>query len=190
MFIELLPRNPERAERLLADFQAHLKQAGEFYLTPGMRGQRPQVQHSWRGVRAGRPSHVLVSVGRIWLTKAKPYCGNHPGECPVGTHKPMSRMPEWDDMVRFNNGLNAFLDGWLAPGETANVWSKPHDWAIPGTGNLFYIRKNNVARVRYEWNESCTPGSKCWEQHRKRGYAEGRGGRHWDFGSPSQFEVT
>jgi hypothetical protein len=78
---------------------------------------------------------------------------------------------EWEDRVAFNIFVNAFLDGWLAKGETAEVWTHPGEPVIRGTNNRgtkrFWIRQDNVPRKRYDWQDGQP--------------------RRWDYGSPSQF---
>lgn len=183
MFIEIkgnrpgdLPHNLLRAQEFIGAFQKVLEAEQDFYLIHGQRGTPAvSVQQTFRG--AGRNPvgpRTLIRLGGILLRKAKPYCGNHPGQCPVDAPRPNSRYLEWDDYIRFNNRLNRFLDDFLQEGETAEAWSTPRDLPIPGTGKReFWIRRNNRARQRWDWEES------------RRGKQLIR---LWNFGSPDQFD--
>lgn len=102
--------------------------------------------------RAGlRVSGDSILVKPVRLVKAKPYCGNHPGECQVplfgGPHKnPRATYLEWDDWVRFHGVVNRVLNRFRIE---ADVWSTPHD--VKGK---MWIRKGLKARKRYEWEET------------------------------------
>lgn len=171
MWIHISGCDTNRLYRCLSDFKAHLAEGGQYKLATGMKGTMPGIYEQGR--------QTLISTARVLLTKPKLYCGNHPGECLVGAPKRNTCFLEWDDHVVFNHLMNAFLDKWLAPGETAEVWSCPPEVPIPGTnegrGNSkkFWVRRDNVPRKRYDWEE---------------GIYQGRELRLWDFGSPSQFE--
>lgn len=83
---------------------------------------------------------------KIRLNKAKPYCGNHPGEClnPF-VKKPVATYLEWDDWVAFHSLVNKVLNKFKV---YANVWTLPFD--VKGK---MWIRKGLTARKRYEFNE-------------------------------------
>lgn len=110
----------------------------------------------------------------VRLRAAKPYCGQHPGECvagPFGFQRPKrtSRYLEWDDWVEFNNLINDVLD---ARGVEADTWSVPQEPLDKGK-NMYVRRRLLGRRLRYEWTE---------EQGRF-----GRPARIWNHGDDSQF---
>jgi hypothetical protein len=115
---------------------------------------------------------------KVRLQKAKPYCGNHPGECQ--THpilgervKRSGSWLEWDDWVAFNDLVNDVLDGLRA---CAEVWSVPPEKL--DKGKKFHIRRGRARRVKWDWEEQPSP-SGSWQALRV-----------WNHGSPDQFEET
>lgn len=115
----------------------------------------------------GNPT-ILVKPVR--LLKAKPYCGNHPGECQInpflGPQKKKSMtLLEWDDWVKFHDLVNRCLNRFKV---NANVWSNPAD--IQGR---MWIRKGLTARIHYDWYE--------------KPVAYGNPIRVWNPGSDDQF---
>ena len=96
----------------------------------------------------GLPS---IHIKPIRLMKAKPYCGQHPGECVVNPFmgpqkKPRATYLEWDDWIAFHELVNRALNRLKAD---ANVWSNPQD--IKGK---MWIRKGMKARIHYDWTET------------------------------------
>lgn len=132
---------------------------------------------SVRAKKNGAKPRQLVVLHRIRLTKNKPYCGQHPGECVIGIigilgarPKPALRCLEWGDWVRFNELINDVLD---KMGACAEVWSRPRELPIRGqSSNKFWIRKENRRRRRWDWESE-------WNGMREI--------RRWDMGSESQF---
>jgi hypothetical protein len=113
-------------------------------------------------------SRNCMRISRVRLAKAKPYCGNHPGECEiipgiVQVKKVMSYL-EWDDWVAFHNLVNTSLNKYKCD---ADVWSNPQD--VQGK---MWIRKGIHMRKRYDWDEK---------------YNYGRTIREWNTGTPDQF---
>jgi hypothetical protein len=113
---------------------------------------------------------------KVRLQKAKPYCGQHPGECqagPFGFERPKrsGSWLEWDDWVAFNDLVNDVLDGLRA---CAEVWSVPPE--IMDKGKKFHIRRGRARRVRWDWTEEHRGGL-------------GRPVRVWNHGSPDQFQA-
>ena len=93
--------------------------------------------------------HCII-VKPVRLRKAKPYCGNHPGECFVSPifgprKKPNATWLEWDDWVKFHALVNALLNRLHCH---ANVWSTPQD--VQGK---MWIRKDMNPRIRWDWAE-------------------------------------
>jgi hypothetical protein len=130
------------------------------------------------GVRAqerGDATRLLVRLRKIRLTKGKPYCGQHPGECVIGIlgarPKPVLRCLEWGDWIAFNDLVNDVLDAMKVHAE---VWSHPGEPPMRGHGGKrFWIRKAGRRRVLWEWEEE------------SRGL--GQPIRRWNMGSDSQF---
>ena len=112
------------------------------------------LHSTFRGTnRRGRQTEPAfkAELRVIRLAEAKPYCGQHPGECEFPNRKkPRARFLEWDDWVRFNGLVNDVLD---CVGKTteiaADVWSKPTDAA-----GRFWIRRLNKRRTRYDYTET------------------------------------
>ena len=93
----------------------------------------------------GMPS---IHVQRVRLTKAKPYCGQHPGECVIKPHlrlqkKKVGKWLEWDDWVKFHAFVNRVLNRFKTH---ADVWSNPQD--IRGK---MWVRKGLKPRIKWEW---------------------------------------
>lgn len=111
-----------------------------------------------------RRGQMIIVVRTVRLVKAKPYCGNHPGECVVNPYlgvqkkKVMTHL-EWDDWVRFHAMVNRVLNRFRVD---ADVWSEPHD--VKGK---MWIRRGRVARKRYDYSEEYVGGSvplRIWNQ--------------------------
>ena len=116
----------------------------------------------------GRP---CIKVKPVRLIKAKPYCGNHPGECVVNPFvgvrkKPNATYLEWDDWVKFHGLVNRVLNRFRC---NADVWSTPTD-----VRGKMWIRKGRLSRVKWDWEEK-------WETGRFVPT------RIWNQGTPDQF---
>lgn len=110
-----------------------------------------------------------IVVKPVRLVKAKPYCGNHPGECEVtGRKKPNSTYLEWNDWIKFHNIINRSLNRFRVD---ADVWSNPQD-----VSGKMWIRKGIKPRVKWDWEEKLTYGSMFR-----------RVIRIWNQGTPDQF---
>lgn len=116
------------------------------------------------------PDGEEIGVQKVRLTVAKPYCGQHPGECVLGGPKRKARFLEWEDWVAFHALVNDVLDAWKVG---ADVWSTPLD--ALDKGRKMWIRRGTARRVRYEWEEG--PGR------------FGGRVRIWNHGTPDQFEA-
>lgn len=152
--IQILEAGEKKQTLLLAALQAKLVKDGKYNakLVIGMAGKFP-----------------AIICKTVRLAKAKPYCGNHPGECEVipGFATPKKKVMtylEWDDWVKFHALVNGVLDRLRI---RADVWSNPQD--VPGK---MWIRKGMNARVRWDWTEN------------HNGF---RTIRIWNQGSPDQF---
>lgn len=110
--------------------------------------------------------HQIIVVKPVRLINNKPYCGNHPGECPVSS-KPKPRMSflEWEDWVQFHGLVNRVLNRFRV---NADVWSTPMD-----VRGKMWIRKGRQARLRYDWTEASD--------------SSGFIARYWNQGTPDQF---
>lgn len=158
------------AERFIARLTSRLGKNNRFkvgrILSPELEALRPKALK-----RGGKP-RMLVRLQNILLGKSKPYCGQHPGPCPVD-NRPKSKNTylEWDDWVAFNNLVNGVLDKMKTEAE---VWSNPRgEAALHGQSNkTLWIRKDGKRRVRWDWEED---------------WIAGREIRRWDMGSESQF---
>jgi hypothetical protein len=116
------------------------------------------------GSREGsRKNGYGFTLMRVRLTEPKPYCGQHPGECAVGTKKKNMTYLEWDDWVAFHALVNRALLG-----IDADVWSMPLD--IKG---YMWLRKGRRVRVRYDYDEKFN--------------TMGRAVRTWNPGTDDQF---
>jgi hypothetical protein len=113
-----------------------------------------------------------VTVRPVRLFEAKPYCGQHPGECLLDRKRPSSRLLEWDDWVEFHGLVNDVLD---AAHIKADVWSNP---AEPlSSGKKMWIRRDNKRRVRFDYDVDTRPGRMFQD-------------RIWNAGTPDQFEES
>jgi hypothetical protein len=130
---------------------------GRFMIPPdphgrGGRGQGTCIEEKYNGLPRNSPlPRFQIEMRGIRLAEAKPYCGNHPGECVVPLFggprkKPKARWLEWDDWVAFHALVNAFLDQEKVE---ADVWTKPQD-----AKGKFWIRRNNKPRTRFDWTET------------------------------------
>jgi len=170
--IQFFAKGNEKRSKFLQVFQDRLHKDGRFKCELEMRmvsttkADRLQLTASL-GTDAFKMYELPgILIRKIRLTKKKPYCGNHPGECPVSDKpKPNSTRLEWDDWVEFNNLINRTLNRFRAE---ANMWSLPHD--IRGR---MWMRKGILARKRYDWDEQT-------DQF-------GRTIRIWNPGTESQF---
>ena len=114
-----------------------------------------------------------IRVKPVRLKVAKPYCGNHPGECQVSpftgpTKKPNAKWLEWNDWVQFHKLINAVLNRLRVD---ADVWSNPAD-----VRGKMWIRKGRFPRVRWDWTETHT--------------SYGRPIRTWNQGTEDQFKQS
>jgi hypothetical protein len=110
----------------------------------------------YRGARKGsrKEGHAFV-LRTVRLTEAKPYCGQHPGECLVNpligpTKKMKAKYLEWDDWVQLHALVNDVLDELDID---ADVWSEPND--VKGK---MWIRKGMRRRVRYDYEDDYSGG--------------------------------
>lgn len=111
-----------------------------------------------------------IRISKVRLTQKKPYCGNHPGPCPAdGKPKPNSTLLEWEDWVAFHALVNRTLNRFRT---RANVFTLPYD--VKGR---MWIRKNDKARVRWDYEEQARPGFMVPL-------------RIWNQGTPDQFEAA
>jgi len=123
---------------------------------------------------SGGIQYPTIEIKPVRLVKAKPYCGNHPGSCPVSDKpKPKSRHLEWDDWVKFHNLVNRVLNRFHAD---ADVWSNPQD-----VRGKMWIRKGKKARVKWDWTETYLPNPFGFPQELVRPI------RVWNTGTPDQF---
>lgn len=99
-------------------------------------------------------SDGVINLGKVRLKEAKPYCGQHPGECFLGATR-RGRWLEWDDWVEFHALVNDVLDELKIP---ADVTTRPMETVdcVRGLKGLFWIRKGERRRLRYEWREDWT----------------------------------
>jgi hypothetical protein len=164
--IQFLKGGIEKRDRVLADLNARLAKDGRFRCTFTL-GEVKTTRQDRTNIAGLYRAYSLPSilVGNVRLTEKKPYCGNHPGECPVGSPKPNSTRLEWDDWVTFHGLVNRSLNKFKAD---ANVWSLPYD--VKGR---MWIRRGRQARLRYDWTETTDGFS--------------RNIRIWNQGTPDQF---
>jgi len=98
-----------------------------------------------RGSVEGFPA---IFVKPVRLRQAKPYCGQHAGECQINPftkeppRKPNAKYLEFADWVEFHGVVNAVLNRLRVH---ADVWSTPTE-----TRGKMWIRKDTRARVRYD----------------------------------------
>lgn len=151
--IQFLLGGEVKRAKVLNYLQQRLAKDGRFRctLTPSevatTKSDRQSVFGPNRPWLNSQPKMVpAILVSRVRLIKAKPYCGNHPGECQVSSRpKPVSTYLEWDDWVKFHSLVNKVLNRFQA---NANVWSLP-----PDVKGKMWIRKNTQGRQRYDWTE-------------------------------------
>ena len=94
-----------------------------------------------------------IIVKPVRLRTAKPYCGQHFGECLVGGPKKKNlTYLEYADWIKFHRLVNATLNRMRVH---ADVWSTPADLLL--SGKKMWIRKNLSARKKYSWTESHSP---------------------------------
>lgn len=70
--------------------------------------ERIEIHHASK--RARKYKGGAVSIHGIRLRELKPYCGNHPGPCPIGGKDKRYRYLEGLDWVEFNDTINDVLD--------------------------------------------------------------------------------
>ena len=109
-----------------------------------------EAESTWKGCpRNSKDPYWQITLRRVRLTKKKPYCGQHPGECvvprPAGWKKPNATYLERDDWVAFHKIINDVLD---ALGYPADVWSTPRECK-----GIMWIRKDNKRRYKYDYTE-------------------------------------
>ena len=142
--IQFLSGGTAKRDKVYSYLQTRLAKDGRFSCT--MELGEEKVTREDRRADGNLYSAPCIRVRKVRLTQKKPYCGNHPGECPISSKpKPVSSMLEWDDWVAFNNLVNKALNRFRA---NANVWSLPHD--VKGR---MWIRKGTRARLCYSWKE-------------------------------------
>jgi hypothetical protein len=117
-------------------------------------------------------SRYTIRVKPVRLIKAKPYCGNHPGECQINPFngpikKKNATLLEWNDWIKFHGLVNRVLNRFHVK---ADVWSTPQD-----VRGKMWIRKGTKARKRYDWTEE-------YNQY-------GQVVRIWNQGTPDQFDA-
>ncbi len=145
-----------------------LKEDGRFVVH-----QWGEPESTWKGCpRKSENPYWQITLRRVRLTKKKPYCGQHPGECIVNPfrgeqNKRNATYLEWDDWVAFHGVINDVLD---ALGYPADVWSTPMECK-----GIMWIRKDNKRRYRYDYTETLP-----------RGHVVPL--RIWNNGTPDQFE--
>lgn len=111
--------------------------------------------------------NVCIYLKPVRLREGKPYCGNHPGECPIGgPPKKTATYLEWEDWVAFHKLVNATLNRFHTH---ADVWSTPAD-----VSGKMWIRKGTLPRVHWDWTEDMD--------------RYGRTVRTWNRGTPDQFK--
>jgi hypothetical protein len=121
--------------------------------------------------RAGEYPAILVKPVR--LRQAKPYCGQHAGECQINPftgprRKPNAKYLEFEDWVAFHGVVNAVLNRLRVH---ADVWSDPLE-----TRGRMWIRKDTKARVRYDYDTD-------YDMY-------GRAVHTWNLGTDDQFAPT
>jgi hypothetical protein len=112
-----------------------------------------------------------IVLTNVRLREAKPYCGQHPGECAVGATR-KGRWLEWEDWVAFHNLINDFLD---AQGIVADAYTEPRERMDKGR-RMYVRRMKEGRRLRYDWDDEYQ--------------ATSFGGRRiqvWNHGTPDQF---
>lgn len=90
-----------------------------------------------------------VILRPVRLVKAKPYCGQHPGECVLGGPKKNGKWLEWDDWVAFHGLVNDALD--VLKFE-ADAWTNPPERLE--SGSKMFVRRNNKRRTQWDWEET------------------------------------
>lgn len=162
--IQFLKGGTEKRDQVLDYLQARIAKDGRFRCVLE-RADCPTKREDRRliGSIYSLPS---ILVHNVRLVKAKPYCGNHPGECPVSDKpKPVSHRLEWEDWVAFHQIVNRALNRFKS---NANVWSLPYD-----VRGRMWIRKGRMARLKYDWTEEFD--------------SYGRAIRYWNPGTEDQF---
>ena len=156
--IQFLQGGIAKRDRVLAYLAERLVKEGRFRAT-----LTPTTDEKGR---------ACIRVKPVRLVKAKPYCGNHPGECVVNPFlgarkKPNATYLEWDDWVAFHGLVNRVLNRFRSD---ANVWSTPAD-----VRGKMWIRRGRLSRVKWDWEEK-------YEAVRFVPT------RIWNQGTPDQFE--
>jgi hypothetical protein len=112
-------------------------------------------------------SRYTILIRPVRLVKAKPYCGQHAFECPVGTKKKNATYLEFNDWIKFHGLVNRVLNKFRT---NADVFSTPLE-----TRGKFWIRKGHKARVKWDVEQS-------FDQY-------GRRVQHWNNGTIDQFDA-
>jgi hypothetical protein len=161
------------AERVYRDLAKRFRSDGRFSVDMIF------LDSMTKGKRDGsRKPGFGIGLRKVRLTEAKPYCGQHPGECLVNpfagpTKKKRMTLLEWDDWVEFNGLVNDVLD---EHGIDADVWSNPQE-----TKGTMWIRKGQQRRLRYDYDDDF---SGSWSR------TTGLPVRVWNEGTHDQFCVS
>lgn len=154
----------------------HIRLDGRFRLPDVNPRGIDSVEQVYHGRGKARKPHWRIVIKGVRLTSAKPYCGQHPGEClinPFTGRAPEKRNGswlEWDDWIQFNNLVNDFLDKLPHPSE---AWSCPPEQM--DKGRKFFFRRNDKPRTQYDWDEKMN--------------RYGQVLRIWNHGTPDQFQT-
>jgi len=104
-----------------------------------------------------------IHIKLVRLTKAKPYCGQHPGECLINPFfgpqkKQVNKYLEWEDWIKFHAFVNRVLNRFRTH---ADVWSNP-----PDAKGKMWIRKGVKPRINWDWTDTWVSGQRVqlWNQ--------------------------
>jgi hypothetical protein len=166
--------NPKtNAYKLAYAMQDRIQKDGQFRVSRIEVGQVKTSREERRTLGKVYTCTALL-LHNIRLTKMRPFCGSHPGECLINPFtgkepdRPNSTLLEWADWVEFHKLINGVLS---QRHTSANIWTIPRDRL--DQGRRMWIRRGLLPRVKWEWEESY--------DHM------GRREQVWDHGSPSQF---
>ena len=88
-----------------------------------------------------------IHVKPVRLREAKPYCGQHPGECFIGPRR-RGKWLEWDDWVEFHGLVNDVCD---LCNVSADIWTNPPERM--DKGRKMWVRRGTRRRINWDYEQ-------------------------------------
>lgn len=167
--IQFLKNGNEKRDKVYSYLQDRIAKDGRFRCS--MELGEEKTTRSDRAQLGKIYSAPCIRIRRVRLTKKKPYCGQHFGECVVNPFlgprkKPSATYLEWNDWVAFHKLVNTVLNKYKTD---ANVWTNPMEGGV----SKMWIRRGTKARLKWDVTETFNN--------------YGRRIQIWNEGTPDQF---